>query len=192
MKQVIKIRKSNRTGRYCRDKETNEHIDNEHDYKKDLKSIHNHASESATNTHINSWRPSDTIWRHRSGSTLAEVMACCLTTPSHNLNQCLFIINGVLWYSPYNNFTGSAWDINSWYEFVNHDFEITATYPRGQWVKPRYHIVPMWAICYPASWALSYHNFLIIFGIKPLPEPRNKCMWIILRNNASHSFMIIF
>ena len=27
-------------------------------------------------------------WRQRSGSTLAQVMACCLTAPSHYLNQC--------------------------------------------------------------------------------------------------------
>ena len=38
---------------------------------------------------INNWlRPSDAIWRHRSGSTQAQVMACCLTAPSHYLNQC--------------------------------------------------------------------------------------------------------
>ena len=28
-------------------------------------------------------RPSNAIWRQRSGSTLAQVMACCLTAPSH-------------------------------------------------------------------------------------------------------------
>ena len=28
-----------------------------------------------------SLRPSDAIWRHRYGSTLAQVMACCLTAP---------------------------------------------------------------------------------------------------------------
>ena len=33
-------------------------------------------------------RPSDAIWLHRSGSTLAQVKACCLTAPSHYLNQC--------------------------------------------------------------------------------------------------------
>ena len=42
---------------------------------------------------LNSLRPSDTIWRHRSGSTLAQVMACCLTAPSHYLNQCWLIIS---------------------------------------------------------------------------------------------------
>ena len=37
---------------------------------------------------INSLWPNDAIWRHRSGSTLVQVMACCLTAPSHYLNQC--------------------------------------------------------------------------------------------------------
>ena len=36
---------------------------------------------------VNSVWPSDTIWRQRSGSTLAQVMDCCLTAPSHYLNQ---------------------------------------------------------------------------------------------------------
>ena len=31
--------------------------------------------------------PSDAIWRHRSGSSLAQVMACSLATTSHYLNQ---------------------------------------------------------------------------------------------------------
>ena len=41
---------------------------------------------------VNSLWPSDTIWRHKSGSTLDQVMACCLTAPSHYLNQCWLII----------------------------------------------------------------------------------------------------
>ena len=32
---------------------------------------------------INSMWPSDPIWRHRSGSTLAQVIACCLTPLSN-------------------------------------------------------------------------------------------------------------
>ena len=32
------------------------------------------------------------IWQHRSGSTLAQVMACCLAAPNHFLNQCWLII----------------------------------------------------------------------------------------------------
>ena len=48
---------------------------------------------------VNSLRPSDAIWRHGTGSTLAQVMACCLAAPSHYLNQCWLIISRVLWHS---------------------------------------------------------------------------------------------
>ena len=36
--------------------------------------------------------PSDAKWRQGSRSTLVQVMACCLTAPSHYLNQCWHII----------------------------------------------------------------------------------------------------
>ena len=42
---------------------------------------------------------SDAIWWQRSGSTLAQVMAWCLTAPSHYLNQCWLIISEVQWHS---------------------------------------------------------------------------------------------
>ena len=45
---------------------------------------------------INSLWPGDTAWRHGTRSTLAQVMACCLTAPSHYLNQCWLIISKVL------------------------------------------------------------------------------------------------
>ena len=41
---------------------------------------------------VNSLWPSDTIWWQGSRSTLAQVMACCLTAPSHYLSQCWVII----------------------------------------------------------------------------------------------------
>ena len=43
--------------------------------------------------------PGDAIWWHRTRSTLAQVMACCLTAPSHYLNQCWLIIGEVRWHS---------------------------------------------------------------------------------------------
>ena len=49
-------------------------------------------------TFISLWT-SDTIWRHKSGSTLAQVMACWLTAPSHFLNQCRLIISKLQWHS---------------------------------------------------------------------------------------------
>ena len=47
--------------------------------------------------HIKSWWHSDAIWRHRSGPTLAQIMAWCLTAPSHYLSQCYLIANKVIW-----------------------------------------------------------------------------------------------
>ena len=40
--------------------------------------------------------PSDAICQHKSGSTLAQVMACCLMAPSHYLDQCWLVIKGTL------------------------------------------------------------------------------------------------
>ena len=42
---------------------------------------------------VNSLWPGDAIWRHGARSTLAQVMACYLTAPSHYLNQCWLIID---------------------------------------------------------------------------------------------------
>ena len=44
---------------------------------------------------VNLLWPSEAAWWQRSGSTLAQVMACCLTAPSHYLNQCWLIISEV-------------------------------------------------------------------------------------------------
>ena len=48
---------------------------------------------------VNSLWPGDAIWRRGTRSTLAQVMACCLATPSHYLNQCWLIIGEVTWHS---------------------------------------------------------------------------------------------
>ena len=77
---------------------------------------------------------SDAIWRHRSGSTLAHAMACCLPAPSHYLNQCWFLIDEVLWHSFESNFIVSAKATMLYNEVQNDTFKITATSPRGQWV----------------------------------------------------------
>ena len=55
---------------------------------------------------FNSLAIGDTILRHRTWSTLVQVMACCLMAPSHYLNQCWLVISEVLWNWPESNFTG--------------------------------------------------------------------------------------
>ena len=44
------------------------------------------------------------MWRHKSGSTLAQVLAGCLMAPSHHKNKCWLPIRVVLWHSPEGNF----------------------------------------------------------------------------------------
>ena len=49
--------------------------------------------------HFNLLWPSDAIWQHNSGSTLAQVMACCLTAPSHYRNNADL---SAVWFSDIN------------------------------------------------------------------------------------------
>ena len=82
--------------------------------------------------------PSDAIWWPRSGSTLPQVpvvIAFCLMAPSHYLNQCWLLISEVLKHSLDSNFIGGAEATILCYEFENYTFNITATSPRGHWVK---------------------------------------------------------
>ena len=60
--------------------------------------------------YLNSLWPSDAIWWQGSRSTLVQVMACCLTAPSHYLNQCWLCITKVQWCLSEGNF---AWDITA-------------------------------------------------------------------------------
>ena len=73
---------------------------------------------------VNPSCPTDTIWRRKSGPTLAQEMACCLTGSRQYLNQCRLITSAVLFYSRDNdNFTGNAQDICPWYAFQNYYFK---------------------------------------------------------------------
>ena len=58
---------------------------------------------------FNSLWPSDIIWQHESGSTLAHVMAFCLLAPSYYLNQCWLIISEVPLLSYTGNFRQKYW-----------------------------------------------------------------------------------
>ena len=91
-------------------------------------------AELSYNSFINSLWPDDAIWWHRSGSTLAQVMACCLTTPSHYLNQCWLIISKVQWHSLECNFTRDISAISHWNWLENYLSKILVKSSRGQWV----------------------------------------------------------
>ena len=90
---------------------------------------------------IYSLRPSDAIWWHRSGSTLAQVMACCLMAPSHYLNQSWLTISKVEWLSSEGNFIRNTSAINqlSLSHLEHYQSKISLKPHRGQWVKENAH-----------------------------------------------------
>ena len=75
----------------------------------------------------------DAIWRPRSGSTLAQVMVCCLTAPSHYLNQCWIIISKILLHSSDGNFTRDTSVINDLNQHENYSYKMSLKSPRPQW-----------------------------------------------------------
>ena len=78
--------------------------------------------------------------KYRSGSTLAQVMACCLMAPSHYMNQCWLLISEVFLHSPDCSFRSSGQATFLYNVFKNYTFKFTATSHRGQWfnVKNQY------------------------------------------------------
>ena len=119
---------------------------------------------------FNSLRPSDAIWRQWSWTTLAQVMACCLTAPSHYLNQCWLIIRGVLWHTSESSFAGIAQGIDSGYEFEKDILKNIFKSPRGQWVKvcreveavPLCHFDTAKTYVKLASWLTSNGQYSIV------------------------------
>ena len=94
---------------------------------------------------INSSWPSEPIWCHKTWSTtmLVQVMACCLTAPTHYLNECWQIISEVLRHSPQGNLRWNTKDVYPWWEFENYSFKMIAASPRGKWVNWWYIILNM-------------------------------------------------
>ena len=83
---------------------------------------------------FNSSWPSDTIWRHRSWSPLAQVMACYLMAPIHCLKQCRLIISKAHWCLSkqlYQRYTSHQ----SWKSSSTCFNQISFKSPKGQWVK---------------------------------------------------------
>ena len=73
-----------------------------------------------------------TSYGNGSGSTLAQVMACYLTSLSHYLNQCWLIISEVHYQG---SFTRDASSVNDYNLFETYISKISFKFLRGQWVK---------------------------------------------------------
>ena len=94
--------------------------------------LHQAIAVQAINQTLNSLRTDDAIWRHGTRSPLAQVMACCLTAPSHYLNQCWLISK---WHSSEGNFTTGISALNHCNWLEKYSSKISLNSPRPQWVK---------------------------------------------------------
>ena len=77
---------------------------------------------------------SDVSWRHRSGSILPQVMAWCLTAPSHYLNQRWLFISKFWWQSHEGNCTRDIAAINYSNQLQIYLSKISYKSLRGQWI----------------------------------------------------------
>ena len=93
---------------------------------------------------------SDANWWQRSELTLAQVMACCLKSPSHYLNQCWLITKGVLWHSNESNFTRSAHVLDLYLVFVDYILTHLLLVPHICIREPGQHWLRQWLVAYSA------------------------------------------
>ena len=111
---------------------------------------------------------SDAIWRHIaiSGSTLAQVMTCCLTAPNHCLKQYWLLISGVRWYSPESNFIASSPATNLQDEFENNTFWKCWNVSQCQWDKYHKRQKQIYVVHLPrkAYCALRYNYVTLAWG----------------------------
>ena len=110
--------------------------------------------------YVNSLSPSVAIWRHRTWSTLIQVMACCLTAPSHYLNQYGHLVSKVLEHSSEGIIIRRAED-NNQYDKI------------GNCILTHFPLVPhictyMWQWI---GWALVQIMACRLSGAKPLSKP---------------------
>ena len=119
--------------------------------------------------------PSDAIWCWGSWSTLVQVMACCLTAPSHYLNHCWLVISKVLWHSSEDIIIRRFEDTNQQSKIENYIFKITLRFPRGQWVNYPNH-------AHHAMLPFSQAELLLMMLSAPLLLLWNHNTWQLNRN----------
>ena len=85
------------------------------------------------------------------GSTLAQVMACCLTAPSHYLNQCWLIICKIQSHSSDGNFTrdisSHQWLKFTWKLFISNVIKISQR-PMSNWSKVNKEVRTEFVTCH--------------------------------------------
>ena len=108
---------------------------------------------------------SDAIWHQRSCSALVQVMACCLMSPSHYLNQCWLTIHEIFWHSFQGNIYMNTQDISPQGVFEIYTFEIAISSPK--WAMNQYLSITL----NPADSTRHYFIEIIIIFICNLLFP---------------------
>ena len=105
---------------------------------------------------INSLWTSDAISRYKNESTLVQAITCCLTVPSHYLNQCWLIISKVQWPSSEGN---STRDLS----------KISFKSRRCQWVKSRndafFDDFHRWSVFFKTSHLSALRNMMLCWTV---------------------------
>ena len=118
---------------------------------------------------VNTLRPSDDIWRYRSGSTLVQVMARCLVVTNHYLNKCWLITTKVPWHSYEGIVISRSDDTNQ----ENCIFKIEPRSPKHQWVLKTF-ILPRfleWGCLQPSqAWRSTLMTWVMMPIIQALPR----------------------
>ena len=126
---------------------------------------------------FNSLWPSKARWWHRSQSTLAQVMACCLMAPSHCLKLCWHVSSKVHLHSSEGDFITYcshqlpkvAWKLP----------KISFKYPRDQWFNSYIYYASSDAdICHWIELASVYKMILCPFSQYWLQNLHEKKHWI--------------
>ena len=94
----------------------------------------------------------------RCGSTLVQVMACCLMATSHYLHQCWLIIKGGIYRSAITHKVVMNLICNM---FRGSTFKITFTSPRGQWGWCK-----TWTNMATCVWYGASQNSFLVFWFK--------------------------
>ena len=92
-----------------------------------------------------------TLWWQRSGSTLYQIMAWCLTVPSHCLKQCWLIISEVQWHHHEHFLWQSLW--SQWHTMLLITTNVGSIGGLGS---PQLGAIPMSAILFSPQCVKNY------------------------------------
>ena len=136
-----------------------------------------------------------------SGSTLAQVMACCLTAPSHHLNQCWLVISKFQQLSSESTFPKTCLNYQSLI-IETYLSKLSFDFARGQWVKPNKRqifiiVTYKWLRLCHGKWiwhthpnTYGIHNIYIWWYMIPCVKHRGRVMHVCVSKSNLYWFRL--